>query len=70
MSPFNLRMLALDRRDDARTYRTAARSYLREGSRAMHRHYMRKALRAWIRYHDLWDDAAQLEAFNDRRIAA
>lgn len=65
-----MRMLALNKRDDARTYRTTARSYLREGSPAMHRHYMRKAVQAWIRYHDLWDDAAHLEAFNRRGLAA
>lgn len=60
MTAWQIRMLALDRRDTALNDRWLARSYLREGSRAMHRHHMRRALKSWIKFREYLDESKRV----------
>lgn len=69
MSPWDLRMLALDRRDDAIDYLIHAKSYRREGRTGMCRSYARKALKQWRKYRDLLK-AAEKQAEQEHRRAA
>lgn len=60
MSPFSLRMLAYDKRDMAIQDRLLARSYLREGATGMHKSYMRKAMKSWIKFRQYMDESKRL----------
>lgn len=59
MTSFDLRMLALNKRDTAMTNRWLARSYLREGSKTQHRSHMRRALKNWKAFSRIWKEATE-----------
>lgn len=60
MTAWDVRMLAYDKRDAAIQERLIARSYLREGSRGMHRHTMRKALKSWAKFRQYMKEARNI----------
>lgn len=62
MSAWYTRMMALDKKQEAKEALYLARHNLRMGRRMSHREEMRRAIRAWKRFKELLRDSQELAA--------